>query len=71
MRVRLSDATSLPAFVTHLVLQGFPARASGADVVEILFPAHVSHLERAAELDLWRSTNGDVTIVPLPDWERS
>jgi hypothetical protein len=71
MRVRVSDVRVLPAFVSYLVRQGFPASACGRDEIEVLFPADPSAFRAAVELDDWTAQNSGVVVVPLPDLERA
>jgi hypothetical protein len=70
MHVRVSDVRALPALISHLVRQGFPATPCGDGVVEILFPAEPAALAAAAELDLWAAANGGATVDPVPARER-
>lgn len=70
MRVRVSDIRALPALVAHLMREGFPAKACGDGVVEILFPAEPAALAAAAELDLWAAANGGASVDPITTQER-
>jgi hypothetical protein len=70
MRLRVTDVRALPALTAHLVLQGFPARAIGDGMIEVLFPAEPSALPAAAELDVWSAANGGATVVPVQAHKR-
>jgi hypothetical protein len=71
MHVRVSDLRALPALVAHLVREGFPARACGGDVVEVLFPGEPAALAAAAELDLWAAANDGARVEVPGRWARS